>query len=181
MMETEHKARYGGCKPCLHGSDSHDQESVGQPIANRFSWIKGALDFDALRQACIDPEGRAYVGGQPPRSALQSQVISHIRIDSADWAVTPDVPLNPGLVAIIGARGSGKTALADVIAAGCDAISPSGWEKVQEIERAIDAATRRSRWKSYTNGLTSAIRSLSTRSLKPILMPGITSMTLSPK
>ena len=31
--------------------------------------------------------------------------------------------LNPGLVAIIGGRGSGKTALVDIIALGCDAIS----------------------------------------------------------
>ena len=115
--------------PCLHGSDAHDQESVGQRIGNRFSWIKGALEFDALRQACIDPEGRAYVGEQPLRSAMLSQVISHIRIDNADWAVTPDIPLNPGLVAIIGARGSGKTALVDVIAAGCCAASAGSGER----------------------------------------------------
>jgi hypothetical protein len=56
------RERYDGCKPCLHGSDSHDQKSVGQPDGNRFTWIKGALEFDALRQACIDPEGRAYFG-----------------------------------------------------------------------------------------------------------------------
>lgn len=127
------RARYDGCKPCLHGSDSHDQTSVGQPDDNRFSWIKGALEFDALRQACIDPEGRAYVGGQPPQSAMPSQVISHVRIGSAEWATTPDIPLNPGLVAIIGARGSGKTALADVIAAGCDAISPSSKDTDENV------------------------------------------------
>ncbi len=126
-------ARYDGCKPCLHGCDSHDQGSVGQPVNNRFSWIKGALEFDALRQACIDPAGRAYVGEQPPRSALPSQVIRHVRIDDADWAATPDIPLNPGLVAIIGARGSGKTALVDVIAAGCDAITPAGWDADENI------------------------------------------------
>ena len=40
---------------------------------------------------------------------------------------TPVVPLNAGLVAIIGARGSGKTALADMIAAGCDSISKDAW------------------------------------------------------
>lgn len=124
----ELRSRYDGCKPCLHGSDSHDQQSVGQPNDNRFSWIKGALEFDALRQACIDPEGRAYVGEQPPSSAMPSQVISHVRIGDAEWATTPDIPLNSGLVAIIGARGSGKTALADVIAAGCDAITPAGWD-----------------------------------------------------
>ena len=143
VTEEELRTRYDGSKPCLHGSDSHDQSSVAQPIDNRYSWIKGALEFDALRQACIDPEGRAYVGEQPPRSAMPSQVISHIRIDNADWAVTPDIPLNPGLVAIIGARGSGKTALADVIAAGCDAISPSGWKADENISPSFLARARR--------------------------------------
>ena len=139
----ELRNRYDGCKPCLHGSDSHDQKSVGQPVDNRFSWIKGALEFDALRQACIDPEGRAYVGEQPPRSAVPSQVITHVRIHDADWATTPDIPLNPGLVAIIGARGSGKTALADVIAAGCDAITPSGWDADENISPSFLARARR--------------------------------------
>jgi energy-coupling factor transporter ATP-binding protein EcfA2 len=139
----ELRARYDGCKPCLHGSDSHNQKSVGQPVDNRFSWIKGALEYDALRQACIDPEGRAYVGEQPPRSAMPSQVISHVRIDNADWATTPDIPLNPGLVAIIGARGSGKTALADVIAAGCDAITPAGWGADENNSPSFLARARR--------------------------------------
>lgn len=136
------RARYDGCKPCLHGSDSHNQKSVGQPVDNRFSWIKGALEFDALRQACIDPEFRAYVGEQSPQSAMPSQVISHVRIDNANWAATPNIPLNPGLVAIIGARGSGKTALADVIAAGCDAISPSGWQANENISPSFLARAR---------------------------------------
>jgi len=119
--------RYGGCKPCLHGSDAHDLSSIGKPEDDRFSWIKGALTFDSLKQACIDPNGRAYVGREPPTGAMPSQVISHVRIDDAAWAATKVVPLNSGLVAIIGARGSGKTALADVIAAGCDAIPEAAW------------------------------------------------------
>jgi hypothetical protein len=137
------RARYGGLKPCLHGSDAHKLEDVALPFGNRFSWIKGALKFDALRQACIDPEGRAYVGEQPPRSAILSQVISHVRIDDALWAVTPDLPLNPGLIAIIGARGSGKTALADVIAAGCDAIPPAGWNADENTSPSFLARARR--------------------------------------
>ena len=119
--------RYGGCKPCMHGSDAHDLASIGKPEDDRFSWIKGTLTFDSLRQACIDPNGRAYVGREPPTGAMPSQVISDVRISDAPWASTNVVPLNPGLVAIIGARGSGKTALADVIAAGCDAISETVW------------------------------------------------------
>nr|WP_328824497.1 AAA family ATPase [Pseudomonas arcuscaelestis] len=143
LTSEDLRIRYGGCKPCLHGSDSHDQKSVGQPVDKRFSWIKGALEFDALRQACIDPEGRAYVGELPPRSALPSQVISHVKISDADWAATPDIPLNPGLVAIIGARGSGKTALADIIAAGCDAITPLSWGADENSSPSFLARARR--------------------------------------
>lgn len=129
----ELRARYNGCKPCLHGSDAHDQTSIGQATSGRFSWIKGALNFDSLRQACIDPGSRAYIGPEPPRQALPSQVIAQVDITRAPWAVTPTVPLNSGLVAIVGARGSGKTALADVIAAGCDAISSVAWTADESI------------------------------------------------
>jgi len=158
------RARYDGCKPCLHGSDSHDQESVGQPGNNRFSWIKGALEFDALRQACIDPEGRAYVGEQPPGSTMPSQIISHVRIDGADWATTSDIPLNAGLVAIIGARGSGKTALADVIAAGCDAITPAGWDADENVSPSFLARARRFLGRATTT-LTWGSGATATRSL----------------
>jgi len=113
---------YGGPKPCLHGSDGHDHTRSGVPDGDRFSWLKGAPTFDALRQACIDPRTRAYVGLEPPVSALPSLVLSLVAVDGADWMATSTVDLNPGLVAIIGARGSGKTALADIIAAGCDAL-----------------------------------------------------------
>jgi hypothetical protein len=129
----ELRARYNGCKPCLHGSDAHDQLTTGQPPDDRFSWIKGALTFDALRQACIDPAGRAYVGEEPPRHAMPSQVISQVEITHAPWALTPTIPLNSGLVAIVGARGSGKTALTDVIAVGCDAISGATWNADEDI------------------------------------------------
>jgi len=129
----ELRQRYRGCKPCMHGSDAHDLASIGKPDGDRYSWIKGALSFDALRQACIDPEGRAYVGTEAPKGATPSQVITAIELQNAAWAGTTHVPLNPGLVAIIGARGSGKTALADVIAAACNAIPDSTWHAEGDI------------------------------------------------
>ena len=116
------RERYRGLKPCLHGSDAHGPSHVGRPFGDRFSWIKGGVEFDSLRQACIVPQGRAHVGAEPPSSATPSQVIAQVETEDAHWMQTPVVPLNPGLVAIIGARGSGKTALADIIAAGCDSI-----------------------------------------------------------
>ena len=116
--------KWGGCKPCLHGSDAHQHERVGNPDLNRFCWIKGDLTFESLRQACIEPEGRTLVDSEPPRGALPSQTIKHVEVSNAPWLLTSMVPLNPGLIAIIGARGSGKTALADLIAAGGYALSP---------------------------------------------------------
>lgn len=134
--------RYSGCKPCLHGSDAHGPASVGRPNEDRFCWVKGALTFDALRQACIDPEARAYVGIEPPKSAMPSQVIDLVKVDDAPWAPGNAIPLNPGLVAIIGARGSGKTALADVIAAGCGAIPETSWAEGEEVSPSFLARAR---------------------------------------
>ena len=109
---------WGGCKPCLHGSDAHGLEAVGAPDLGRYCWIKGDLSFESLRQVCLEPEARTFIGAEPPRGALPSQVITSVGVSNAPWLKTPLVPLNAGLVGIIGARGSGKTALADVIAAG---------------------------------------------------------------
>jgi hypothetical protein len=122
----ELRRAYGGLKPCQHGSDAHSSKDAGAPAENRYSWIKGDPIFDALRQAVIDPESRAYVGEDPPVSLLPSQVIARVQVNGAAWAKTPVLHLNPGLVAIVGARGSGKTALADIVAAGCDALSKAG-------------------------------------------------------
>lgn len=114
--------KWGGLKPCIHGSDAHSLPRVGKPDGERNCWIKGDLTFESLRQACLDPEQRVLIGPDAPQVGRPSQIISKVRISNAAWAKTPEVALNPGLVAIIGARGSGKTALADFIATGADAI-----------------------------------------------------------
>ena len=114
------RAQFGSLKPTMWGCDAHELAKVGKPDLDRFCWIKGDASFDALRQACIEPR-RAYVGVSPTAGATPSQIISRIQITGAPWLLTQDIGLNPGLVAVIGARGSGKTALADIIAQGCDA------------------------------------------------------------
>lgn len=124
--------RYGALKPCMHGSDAHTHASVGTPILNRYTWIKGKSQFDSLRQACIEPEGRAFVGESPPLGANPSQVIKRVSISGTNWCETPKINLNAGLIAIIGARGSGKTALAEIIAAGCDAIPNESFNNVHD-------------------------------------------------
>lgn len=79
------RSRYGGLKPCLHGSDAHRLDEVATPFGDRFSWIKGGLDFDSLRQACIEPRGRAHVGVEPPKSATPSQVVAGLEVVDAPW------------------------------------------------------------------------------------------------
>ena len=125
---AELRARYRGPKPCLHGSDAHSTSAVVDPRDDRLSWVKGDLTFDSLRQACIDPAGRVYVGPQPPAATTPSQAISFLELVDANWMGTPRVPLNSGLVTVIGARGSGKTALAEMIAAGSYAIPRAVWD-----------------------------------------------------
>ena len=144
----EIRKRYGNLKPCMHGSDAHHVRTVGLPDANRYSWIKGVPAFDTLRQACIDPADRAFVGEEPPMRATPSQVIASVEIKDAPWATTPILEFNPGLIAIVGARGSGKTALADTIAHGCDAtsdrLSPASFlRRAQEL---LTGATVTLRW-----------------------------------
>lgn len=121
LTTAQLRERYGSEKPCLHGCDAHDPSKVAAPDGNRFSWVKGAASFDALRQACIDPN-RAHVRETPPVSVAPSQAITRLSIEGAPWARTSELELNPGLIAIIGARGSGKTALAEMIAAACEAL-----------------------------------------------------------
>lgn len=119
----ELESEWGGLKPCLHGSDAHSLDRAGEPDGRRFCWLKGDLSFETLRQACIEPAGRAHIGESPPRGAHASKTIRSLRVTNAPWMTPSSVPLNAGLVAVIGARGSGKTALADLIASAGLAIS----------------------------------------------------------
>ena len=115
---AELQERYRGAKPCLWGSDAHELARIGKPAEDRYCWIKGLAAFDTLRHACRVPE-RAYVGSSPPSSTAASQIIDEVRVENAPWIKTPVLELNAGLTAVIGGRGSGKTALVDMIAAGC--------------------------------------------------------------
>lgn len=132
VLET----KWNGRKLCLHGSDAHELPTVGVPDDNRYTWIKGDPTFETLRQACIEPGERAFVGEAPPTGALAYRTIDSVKVSSANWLTTPDIPLNSGLVAIIGARGSGKTALADLIAAAANAATPDRASAQSFLKRA---------------------------------------------
>lgn len=128
---------YRFLKPCLHGSDAHNQIATGAPALDRFCWIKGDLCFETLRQAVIEPESRVSIGAAPPQHTILSAAIASVATAETPWLANDNVQFNPCLVAIVGARGSGKTALAEVLAAGGSARS-AGRGASSFLNRAAD-------------------------------------------
>jgi len=118
------EATYGSLKPCMHGCDAHRLEKVGVPDLDRFCWIKGDLSFETLRQAVIEPGDRVWIGPTPPAGPSDSETLERVKVNGAPWLANPELLLNPGLITIIGARGSGKTALMEFLATGANAVSP---------------------------------------------------------
>ena len=113
----------------LDCSDAHEFSSnkkTKDRIGNCFTWIKAIPTFDGLRQIINEPEQRVFIGDLPPllkRIKQQpTRFASSLTVRKATDANTPDIwfdqtiPLNPGLVAVIGRKGSGKSALADIVA-----------------------------------------------------------------
>ena len=104
-------------KPCLHGSDAHKLEDLCKPAGERYCWIKSDTTFEGLKQTVYEPSDRVFIGDAPPNLKHDYQVIDSITIsDAPAWFAPMEIPLNRDLVAVIGPRGSGKSALAEMIA-----------------------------------------------------------------
>ena len=142
---------YRTTKPCLHGSDAHKEEAVAKPALERYCWLKGDLTFEALRQGVIEPEDRVWIGETPPYHNVPAVFISELATTETPWIESPTVELNSGLVAIVGARGSGKTALAEIIAKGAHAAGAGEGEssflrRASEPDDYLGPATVRLTW-----------------------------------
>ncbi len=131
------ETKWGGCKPCLHGSDAHEADRVGLPDHARHCWLNGDVTFETLRQAVIEPARRVHIGDAPPRGALPGNCMRYVEASNAPWMRPSRVPINAGMLAIIGSRGSGKTALADLIATGAFSVS-SQLSKSSFLRRAAE-------------------------------------------
>lgn len=153
------KSLYAGPKPCIHGSDAHSLEAVGNPSLDRKTWIKGDPCFETLKQVCIEPETRVYIGSSPPSGPLASQTVTSVSVNNAPWFSNSTIALNGGLVAIIGARGSGKTALADMIAAGGNSLSDhlTKTSFVQRASHPIDLLREAEVTLTWAEGSTSSL------------------------
>ncbi len=91
-------------------------------LGEKFTWIKADLTFQGLKQAVVECDERIYIGDIPEKlSQIESnktKYINKIEIGSNEpsehW-FNQIIHLNPELVSIIGNKGNGKSALADIL------------------------------------------------------------------
>lgn len=98
---------------CITSSDAKSLAGIGK---NKL-WIKADPTFEGLKQIIYEPDERVYIGEEPPRKIERNKVIKSITIsNSNNWFEDKPILLNEGLVSIIGGKGTGKTAILDLIA-----------------------------------------------------------------
>ena len=112
---------------CFRGDGTNDKRGYGDFPSEKRTWIKADPTWKGLLQVLKEPAKRSFLGGRPPKLDRINQsktfYIDRIRINknvdstlSETWLHGTELSLNPDLVAIIGNKGSGKSALADIIA-----------------------------------------------------------------
>lgn len=124
----------GKTVPCIKGSDSHEidypfgklKDKNSQPI-EKYCWIKADKSFKGLKHLIIEPESRVFIGKTPfiieRVNNNRTKYLKSISVKAVEgydgkygqWFDDIEIPLNYELVAIIGNKGSGKSALADII------------------------------------------------------------------
>jgi energy-coupling factor transporter ATP-binding protein EcfA2 len=134
--EAAFRHEFKTLKPCIHGSDAHEIGEILRPCAfrgkqnhtcddtdcqMRFCWVKADPSFEGLKQLLYEPEDRVAIQPTNPTSqksglSLKSIKINNSSIDKHLKISGAEIPLNGDLIAVTGAKGSGKTAFVDLIA-----------------------------------------------------------------
>lgn len=112
--------KYNSLKPCIHGSDSHSFNNFCTPHGEKYCWIKAQPSWEGLKQILYEPESRVRIQRDNPETRKSNYTIAAVSIDETsvndDLTISRSViPLNRNLVTVIGGRGSGKTALLDIL------------------------------------------------------------------
>lgn len=107
-------------KPSIIASDTHEESQFGRNCC----WIKADCNFYGLRQTLEEPDRISF--SKPNLleriECNPSKFINNITIKKKSdaiideiWYDNTSIDINPGLVAIIGNKGSGKSAITDII------------------------------------------------------------------
>ncbi|MGE3977582.1 MAG: TrlF family AAA-like ATPase, partial [Nitrospira sp.] len=135
----ENKSEYTEPKPVLSGCDAHSlsdlDEKLGQVVSNPTdgivhepTWIKADLTYEGLKQIIFEPRNRVFIGAEPEIERrvrenktryIKSLYVTCVPGYRADhhgaWFCDEQIELGKELVAIIGNKGSGKSAVTDMI------------------------------------------------------------------
>lgn len=118
----------GHPKACVSGTDAHSTHGFGVYPDGKCTWIRGDPNFEGLLHAILEPRDRVFIGARPPKivevEAYPGRFIDKVSLRRSSDSTLPshekwfnsDLLINPGLTAIIGNKGSGKSALADILA-----------------------------------------------------------------
>ena len=133
----EDKSEHFDPKPVLSGCDAHSlkelDERLGQVVSNSDgivlepTWIKADLTFEGLKQIIFEPQNRVLICEEPEIErrvrenktkyidALHVTCIDGYQGQHGTWFDDEKILLGKELVAIIGNKGSGKSAVTDII------------------------------------------------------------------
>ena len=133
----EDKSEHFDLKPVLSGCDAHSlddlDERLGQVVSSTDgivlepTWIKADLTFEGLKQIIFEPQNRVLIGEEPEIERRvrehKTKYIDAVHITCIDeyqgqhgtWFDDERILLGKELVAIIGNKGSGKSAVTDII------------------------------------------------------------------
>lgn len=136
---AEDKQEYTDPKPVLSGCDAHSladlDEKLGQLVSDAAdgivhepTWIKADLTFEGLKQIIFEPRNRVFIGAEPDIERRvrenRTRYIESLHINCVEgyqqdqhgaWFCDEKIVLGKELVAIIGNKGSGKSAVTDII------------------------------------------------------------------
>lgn len=133
-----------GEKRLLHSLDIHDfsiLDTANKDVNNEFlisssyfcnTWIKADPTFEGLKQIDVEYNNRVFIGENPilfkTINDNRTKYIEDLYIDCVDgytgtkgkWFENIRIPFNNELVAIIGNKGNGKSAISDILSHCCN-------------------------------------------------------------
>lgn len=123
--------------PILHSSDAHELAALN----NSRLWIKADPTFTGLKQVINEPEARISISESAPINKPDHQYIERVEITNSNGWFAGDVSLglNQDLTAVIGGRGSGKSALLEIMAHGAGCLDDSGDSFIEKAMRHVSS------------------------------------------
>lgn len=128
FFENFYKTLGNQAKPCISGSDAHKYSDYGKYPSNRITWIKADPTFEGLKQIIFEPKERIRIQEANPDTDFDKPLFTSIQIidetkilddiNSKLRFSKTELPLNRGLVSIIGGRGQGKSMLINYLGHG---------------------------------------------------------------